>query len=111
VDDDPMVREVISIYLSEDVYSVELAADGKEALEKFCAGEFDLVLTDLSMPGMQGDELAREVKKRRPKVPVLLLTGFGERVATKGKKQEGVDLVMSKPFTMAGLQDTLARFL
>ena len=111
VDDDPMVREVIGTYLSEDIYSVELAANGKEALEKFCAGEFDLVLTDLAMPGMQGDELAREMKKRKPKVPVLLLTGFGERLTAKGGKPDGVDLVMSKPFTMAGLQDTLAKFL
>jgi CheY-like chemotaxis protein len=110
-DDDPMVREVISTYLSEDAYAVELAADGKEAFEKFCAGEFDLVLADLSMPGMQGDELAREMKKRKPKVPVLLLTGFGERLAATGGRPEGVDLVLSKPFTMAGLRDSLAKFL
>jgi CheY-like chemotaxis protein len=110
VDDDPMVREVISTYLSEDGYTVELAANGREGLEKFCAGEFDIVLTDRPMPEMNGDQLALEVKKRRPDVPVLLLTGFGELMAASGEKPEGVDLVMSKPFTMAGLQNSLARF-
>jgi CheY-like chemotaxis protein len=110
VDDDPMVREVISTYLSEDGYLVELAVNGREALEKFNAGEFDIVLTDRSMPEMEGDELAREVKKKNPNVPVILVTGFGDIMAVTGEKPAGVDVVMSKPFTMAGLQNTLAAF-
>ena len=110
VDDDPIIREVLSTYLSEDGYSVELAENGREALEKFCAGQFDIVLTDRSMPDMGGDELAREVKKKNPAVPVILLTGFGDIMTAAGEKPEGVDVVMNKPFTMAGLQNTLARF-
>ena len=110
VDDDPIVREVIQTYLTDDGYAVTLAANGRDGLEKFCAAEFDIVLTDRSMPEMEGDELAREVKRRRPGVPVVLVTGFGDIMATTGEKPEGVDLVMSKPFTMAGLQATLARF-
>ena len=110
VDDDPMVREVISTYLGEDGYTVELAVNGRDGLEKFCAGDFDIVLTDRSMPEMEGDELAREIKKRKPDVPVILITGFGDIMAETGEKPEGVDIVLSKPFTMAGLQNTLARF-
>jgi CheY-like chemotaxis protein len=110
VDDDPMIREVISTYLSEDGYSVELATNGREALEKFDASEFDIVLTDRSMPEMGGDELARELKKRKANVPVILLTGFGDIMAAAGEKPAGVDMVMSKPFTMAGLQNMLAKF-
>jgi CheY-like chemotaxis protein len=110
VDDDPMIREVISAYLAEDGYSVELAANGREGLEKFCAQEFDIVLTDRTMPEMDGDRLAKEVKKRRPKVPVVLLTGHGDMMAATGEKPKGVDVVMSKPFTMVGLQETLGKF-
>ena len=110
VDDDPLVREVISTYLGEDGYDVTLAVNGREGLEKFCAGTFDIVLTDRSMPEMEGDEFAREVKKNSPDVPVILITGFGDIMAATGEKPEGVDIVMSKPFTMAGLQSTLARF-
>ena len=62
------------------------------------------------MPEMEGDELAREIKKRKPDVPVILITGFGDIMEQTGEKPEGVDIVMSKPFTMAGLQNTLARF-
>ncbi len=110
VDDDALVREVISAYLSEDGYTVALAVNGREGLEKFSAGEFDIVLTDRSMPEMEGDELAREIKKIRPNVPVILVTGFGDIMAATGDKPEGVDVIMSKPFTMAGLQNTLAKF-
>jgi DNA-binding response OmpR family regulator len=110
VDDDPMVREVISTYLSEDGYVVELAVNGREALEKFSAAEFDIVLTDRSMPEMGGDELAREVKMKNANMPVILLTGFGDIMAASGEKPAGVDVVMNKPFTMAGLQNTLAKF-
>ena len=110
VDDDPLVREVISASLGEDGYTVALAVNGRDGLEKFCAGEFDIVLTDRSMPEMEGDEFAREVKKKRPDVPVILITGFGDIMAATGEKPEGVDVVLSKPFTMAGLQSTLAKF-
>jgi DNA-binding response OmpR family regulator len=109
-DDDPMVREVIATYLIEDGYAVELAENGRDALEKFAAGKFDIVLTDRSMPEMGGDELARELKKRNPKIPVILLTGFGDIMAAAGEKPKGVDVVMNKPFTMAGLQNMLAKY-
>ncbi len=110
VDDDPIVREVIHTYLTDDGYAVTVAVNGRDGLEKFCGAEFDIVLTDRSMPEVEGDELAREVKKRRPEVPVILVTGFGDIMAATGEKPEGVDLVMCKPFTMAGLQTTLAKF-
>ena len=110
VDDDAMIREVITAYLSEDGYIVEVAVNGRDGLEKFCAGDFHMVLTDRQMPEMEGDELAREVKKRRPTVAVILLTGHGEAMIAGGIKPEGVDLVLGKPFTMAGLQTALAKF-
>ena len=110
VDDDAIVREVICTYLAEDGYEVTPAVNGRDGLEKFCGGEFDMVLTDRSMPEMEGDEFAREVKKRRPDVPVILITGFGDIMAVTGEKPEGVDVVMCKPFTMAGLQTTLAKY-
>ena len=110
VDDDPMVREVLSTYLSEDGYEVDLAVNGRDGLAKFAAGSYDIVLTDRSMPEMEGDELAREAKKLKPHVPVILVTGFGDIMASTGEKPEGVDFVMNKPFTMAGLQNMLAQF-
>jgi signal transduction histidine kinase len=109
VDDEPLVREVLSVYLSEDEHQITTAANGREALEKFRAAEFDLVLTDRAMPEMNGDQFAREVKKLKPAMPVILLTGFGDLMSGAGEKPEGVDLVVGKPFTLNTLREAIAR--
>ncbi len=109
VEDEPLVREVISVYLQEDKHQVETAANGREGLEKFKAGQFDLVMTDRAMPEMNGDDLAMEVKKLRPEQPVLLLTGFGDLMTDAGEQPSGVDLVVSKPFTLTTLRNAIAR--
>src|SRR5205814_8445093 len=95
VEDEPLVRGVISVYLEEDKHKVETAVNGRDGLEKFKAGRFDLVMTDRAMPEMNGDALAMEIKKLRPKQPVLLLTGFGDLMTGAGECPPGVDLVVS----------------
>ncbi len=109
VEDEPLVREVLGVYLAEDNHSVTTAENGREGLEKFRAGEFDLVMTDRSMPEMNGDTLAAEIKKLRPVQPVLLLTGFGDIMAGAGEMPAGVDLVVSKPFTLTTLRSAIAK--
>jgi len=110
VEDEPLVREVISVYLNTDKHQVETAVDGLEGLEKFRAGVFDLVLTDRAMPQMNGDQLAAAIKKISPSKPVILLTGFGDLMLGAGEQPDGVDMVLSKPFTMNQLRDAVARF-
>jgi len=110
VEDEPLVREVISVYLNTDKHQVETAENGLEGLEKFRAGIFDLVLTDRAMPQMNGDQLAAAIKKINPTKPVILLTGFGDLMLGAGEQPDGVDLVLSKPFTMNQLRDAVARF-
>ena len=109
VEDEPLVREVLGVYLAEDNHQVTTAENGREGLEKFRAGEFDLVMTDRSMPEMNGDALAAEIKKLRPAQPVLLLTGFGDIMAGSGEMPTGVDLVVSKPFTLTTLRSAIAK--
>lgn len=107
VDDEPLVREVISVYLSEDEHQITTAINGRDGLEKFREGDFDLVLTDRAMPEMNGDHLAREVKALKPTQPVILLTGFGDLMNGAGERPEGVDLVVSKPFTLNALREAI----
>ena len=109
VEDEPLVREVLGVYLAEDNHQVVTAENGREGLEKFRAGEFDLVMTDRSMPEMNGDALAAEVKKLRPAQPLLLLTGFGDIMSGAGERPAGVDLVVSKPFTLTTLRSAIAK--
>jgi CheY-like chemotaxis protein len=109
VEDEPLVREVIDVYLTEDMHNVTLAVNGREGLEKFRSGDFDLVMTDRAMPEMNGDALAAEIKKIKPAQPVLLLTGFGDLMSGAGEQPHGVDLVVSKPFTLSTLRAAIAK--
>lgn len=95
-----MVRQLISEYLLADGYTVEVATNGKDALEKFVAGKFDLVVTDRAMPVMNGDQLAIAIKKVSPSMPVILLTGVGDIMRDARERPEGVDAVLSKPINL-----------
>ena len=111
VEDEPLVREVISVYLGTDNHDVTTAINGVDGLEKFRAGQFDIVLTDRAMPQMNGDQLAEAIKKIDPKKPIILLTGFGDIMLGSGEKPVGIDMVLSKPFTMSQLRDAIAKFI
>lgn len=103
VDDDEGVREVIPLYLESYGHQVTVACDGCEALGLYEPGKFDVVLTDLSMPRMNGTALAEAVKKESASQPVVMLTGFGHMLLAGGQKPDAVDLLLSKPITAANL--------
>lgn len=109
VEDEPLVREVITVYLDEDGHRVETAENGVEGLERFEAGEFDIVLTDRAMPEMNGDQLAVAIKKKQPHMPVVLLTGFGDLMEAGGERPAGVDVVVGKPFTFDTLRHAIEK--
>ncbi len=102
VDDDPLVREVTSEQLESEGYAV-IAADGAAtALEHLDSGLFiDLLLSDLSMPGMDGLALIREAQRRRPGLPAILLTGFASNAAelALGGALSGTFSLLRKPAT------------
>ena len=110
VEDEPLVREVLGVYLPEDAHDVVLAVNGRDGLEEFKAeGPFDLVMTDRAMPEMNGDQLAVEIKKLNPTQPIILLTGFGDLMTGAGEQPPGVDLVVSKPFTLSTLRAAMSK--
>lgn len=100
VDDEENIREILAEILMNGDHDVVTAADGAEALRRLreSAAEFDLVFTDLGLPGMNGYEVASEIKKIRPNLPVGLVTGWGATLDAEKARAHGVDLVISKPF-------------
>jgi signal transduction histidine kinase len=110
VEDEPLVREVITAYLTYDNHEIETAENGVEGLEKFRASAYDLVMTDRAMPLMNGDQFAKEVKKINPQQKIILLTGFGDLMAGTGEQPENIDLVVSKPCTMNQIRQAVAKF-
>jgi PAS domain S-box-containing protein len=108
IDDEEVVRTVIAEYLLFDGHTVDLADGPGVGLSKLKAGEYDLIITDRSMPEMSGDQLALMAKRVASDVPILMLTGFGDFMIGADERPEGVDVVVSKPVTIASLRDAIA---
>lgn len=99
IEDEETVRLVLSDILDEGGHEVEAAGSGSQGLEIFKEKAFDMVFTDLGMPGMSGWQVAEEIKKINRKTPVALITGWEVKLKESKLKKSGVDLVLNKPFT------------
>jgi CheY-like chemotaxis protein len=110
VDDEPAVREVLTVCLWEDGHTVDTASDGQEGLAKIqSGGKWDIVLTDRAMPRMNGDQLAAEIRKIEPEMPIVLVTGFADIMGDVGDQPELIDVVVRKPFTLASIRSGIAK--
>ncbi len=99
VDDEKMSRILIETYLSDAGHSVTHACSAEEAIGKLETERFGLVITDRAMPGIGGDEMAREVKRLQPDATVIMLTGFGNLMKAESERPEDVDELLAKPIT------------
>ena len=104
VDDEEAMRDTLRAALSKLGHLAEVVSSGEEALEALDSGRFDLVITDLYLGGMNGDQLARMVKRQDGETPVILLTAY-----PPAQTPDGVDQVLIKPFNVETLRDVLQR--
>ncbi len=95
--------------LEFDGHKVVTAINGKDALALFDEGGFDLVITDYTMPGIKGDELALALKARVPGQPVIMLTAHAEMIRTTAVPLVGVDQLVSKPFQFQDIREAIQR--
>jgi len=109
IDDEPVVRETLAEILMDLDHKVVTAEGGRAGLAKLAGGDFDLVFTDLAMPEMDGWETAREIRKQRPELPVVLITGYGASVKPPSGELDLVDEIICKPFDFDQVADTLAK--
>jgi CheY-like chemotaxis protein len=106
VDDDPAVRKSIDRVLTSKGYAVITAENGEEALRKLNEEKYDLVYTDIRMPGISGLEVAEQVKARKPWTPVVIITGYGTEAAEVRAKAAGVSSFVHKPLSPAMIEDS-----
>jgi CheY-like chemotaxis protein len=111
VDDNEAVREVLSKTLSYWGYDATLAGNGLEAGTLFLTGDYDLVITDLQMPLMNGWELARLIKERSPNTPVMVVSGACDETHWEKTNMRFVDAIILKPFKLKEIEGTLRRLL
>jgi PAS domain S-box-containing protein len=113
VDDDPAVAEFGREALTHLGYGVRMFSDGAAAWASFAAApeEVDLLMTDQTMPGMTGLELAGRARALRPELPVLLCTGYSSRVSEAALDEAGLRHLLMKPFTIGRLGEMVRKAL
>jgi CheY-like chemotaxis protein len=110
VDDEPAMGSMIRRMLRPDGHNVVTATAGEEALQCLAAEPFDVVISDVGMgPRMNGWELAAEVRRRQPGLPVVLATGWGATIDPADAWAKGIYAVLAKPYQPADLQNILAQ--
>lgn len=98
VDDDEQIRDILGDMLTIDGHSSTTCADGYAALEAIDAQPYDLVITDLGMPGMSGLDLAAIVHEKYPDLPIAMITGWGTQIDEEDASMNGIKIVLPKPF-------------
>jgi len=109
VDDDVWTRTLLSRFLNGIGHTVITADTGNKGIEAFKREKFDLVITDKAMPDVSGEQVALAVSQSGGKVPVIMLTGFGEIMKDKGQVPQGVSRVMSKPVSLKQLKNAICQ--
>ncbi|MCJ7487425.1 MAG: sigma-54 dependent transcriptional regulator [Candidatus Aminicenantes bacterium] len=98
IDDEPVIHDVLGQLLTSEGYEVEISASGEEALEKFPSQSFDVILLDLLMPGMDGIEVLRRIKKVDPLAAVIIITAYGSVESAIAAMKIGALDYVQKPF-------------
>jgi two-component system response regulator HydG len=111
VDDEAGLRTSLAANLELEGYQVVEAGDGSHALSLVREGAFDLVITDVRMPGMSGVDLFREIRKVRPELPVVLMTAFAVEKLLAEALGEGVYAVLPKPFAVGHVLELAAHVI
>ncbi|MDR3460617.1 MAG: response regulator [Verrucomicrobiae bacterium] len=108
VDDEPSVSKAIKMLLEYDGFTVQTAESGEAAWALFEREQFDVVITDFSMSGMTGGQLASRIKKLRPSQPVILATASIYKLEAANHPARVVDYILDKPFGLRELREAIA---
>lgn len=98
VDDEEMMRTLLDRILSREGYKIRSAEDGVVALEVLKAERFDIIISDMKMPRMDGFELLKIVKNEYPQIGVIIMTAYGDTYTVKDALLLGADEYITKPF-------------
>ena len=104
VDDEPGVRSLLKTMLSRKGYAPESADNGDQALAMLSSERFDLVITDLRMPGLPGEELVAQLKKDQPSLPVVVISAYGGTKSVVEVVKRGAEDYLAKPFSQEDLE-------
>ncbi len=109
LDDEPIVSKRLQPALEKKGYEVESFYNSADALERVRERDFNIVITDLKMEGVDGMQFLTEVKERSPRTEVIVITGFATMETAKESLRKGVFDFLAKPFKLGEIQDVIAK--
>ena len=107
IDDQPVILDLLSAMCQSAGYEIDTAESGNEGIEKIALRPYDIVLTDLSMPGISGLDTARRIKEIMPDIPIILLTGWEATIEKFELNSAGISDVLYKPFRIEQLTEMI----
>ncbi len=111
VDDEEYILTLMREVLSNLGYHPITASNGVQAMQLLAKSPFDLVITDIHMPGISGLDLLKHVKQKLPQLPVILISGFGVESSTRAARELNADGFLPKPFHIEDLRYFLQRLI
>ena len=111
VDDEASIRDLLSKTLALAEYEIDEAADGRAAMARLRTSSYDLLITDLKMPGMDGLALIRDARRLAPALPVIIITAFSTEASAIEAVNLGVQGYLTKPFRIAKILSAAAKAL
>jgi CheY-like chemotaxis protein len=111
VDDDTILRDMLVDTLNSLDYQAEGAEDGEKALERLKEREFDLVITDIKMPNLDGIELLKQIKSNHINIPVMMITAYSQAFPVQKALEEGADGYLAKPFRIEKIDELMRQLL
>ena len=111
VDDEISIRTILGQMLKKSDFEAEVANDGVEALKKLKTSPFDIVVSDINMPNMDGVALLKKIKETYPNIPVVFITAFGKDKIIIEAMKVGLADFIEKPFKMDAVISTINKYI
>ncbi len=109
IDDQEIIRELLSGMLDQLGYEVTVCSTGRQGVEAFQKGRYDLVITDISLPDIDGWEVVERIKDRDPDIPIIMISGWGLDEEVEKAGRYGVDHILPKPFRLENLSELIEK--
>lgn len=109
VDDDEDIRRVLEETLKDWGYETVIAENGEKGLEAFRLGSFSLIITDVRMPGMDGLQMLKQIKKNHSRIPIIVITGYPSVDSAVESLVEGADYYLVKPINFEDLRAKIGK--
>ena len=110
VDDDPNMLKMVELFMRKSKYELSSAINGRSALKLLEKNKYDIIITDIQMPELDGLSLIDEIKKQKIKSPIVVVSAFGQDSMSQKALKKGAARILDKPFESKQLFDVIEKY-